>query len=129
MTKVMFILYVSDQLRSRVFYAAVLGREPALDLPGMTEFMLTDDSSLGLMPEAGVKRMLGDSLPDPASAKGVPRAELYLHVDNLAEAHARSLTNGGREIKPPTPMAWGDRVAYSLDPDGHVLALAETQEG
>ncbi len=36
----MFILYVSDQQVSRDFYAAGLGLEPVLDVPGMTEFNL-----------------------------------------------------------------------------------------
>jgi catechol 2,3-dioxygenase-like lactoylglutathione lyase family enzyme len=33
-----FILYVADPLVSRTFYTAVLGTEPVLDVPGMTEF-------------------------------------------------------------------------------------------
>jgi catechol 2,3-dioxygenase-like lactoylglutathione lyase family enzyme len=48
----MFILYVRDQQTSRDFYARTLGLEPVLDVPGMTEFQLTDSAILGLMPEA-----------------------------------------------------------------------------
>ena len=55
----MFILYVSDQQVSRDFYAAVLGQEPILDVPGMTEFNLPDGSTLGLMPEAGIQKPKG----------------------------------------------------------------------
>jgi catechol 2,3-dioxygenase-like lactoylglutathione lyase family enzyme len=49
--KIMTILYVADQKRSRDFYRNILGIEPSLDVPGMTEFPLTDNASLGLMPE------------------------------------------------------------------------------
>jgi catechol 2,3-dioxygenase-like lactoylglutathione lyase family enzyme len=120
-----FILYVADQARAAAFYRAALGAEPQLDVPGMTEFDLGGRAVLGLMPEAGVRRLLGNVLPDPASAGGVPRAELYLMVKDAAAGHARALAAGARELSPLLPRDWGHRAAYSLDPDGHVLAFAE----
>jgi uncharacterized glyoxalase superfamily protein PhnB len=122
----MFILYVSDQRRSAEFYARVLGRQAELDVPGMTEFALTAGASLGLMPEAGIKRLLGDRLPDPASASGVPRAELYLRVEDAGASHLRALQHGATELSPLLDRDWGDRVSYCLDPDGHVLAFAQS---
>ena len=119
-----FILYVRDQRDSTRFYATVLGTEPDLQVDGMTEFALSDSTVLGLMPEAGIKRLLGETLPDPSRAHGVPRAELYLVVEDPAACHARALAAGARELSPLAPRDWGHRVAYSLDPDGHVLALA-----
>lgn len=119
-----FILYVKDQQRSVLFYSHVLDRSPALDVPGMTEFELGPGVRLGLMPEAGIKRLLGEVLPDPALAHGKPRAEIYLHVADPAAFHRRALQAGARELSPPLPRDWGDVVAYSLDPDGHVLAFA-----
>ena len=121
----LFILYGRDPARSRSFYAAVLERDPALDVPGMTEFVLDGGASLGLMPEAGIARLLGPALPDPAPGNGIPRAELYLPVADAAAAHARALESGAREVSPLAERGWGHRVAYSLDPDGHVLAFAE----
>jgi len=118
------ILYVADQKRSARFYAAALARTPRLDVPGMTEFDLGGGAVLGLMPAAGIKRLLGDALPDPAAASGVPRAELYLLVDDPAAAHRRALDAGARELSPLGPRGWGHDAAYSLDPDGHVLAFA-----
>ncbi|MBL8955369.1 MAG: hypothetical protein JNK82_31635 [Myxococcaceae bacterium] len=118
------ILYVADQARSTAFYAAVLARKPRLDVPGMTEFELEGGSILGLMPEAGIKRLLGAALPDPASARGIPRAELYLKGTGAAAFHVRALAAGALELSPPLLRDWGDFVAYSLDPDGHVLAFA-----
>lgn len=123
-----FILYVSDQGRSRDFYSAALGFAPVLDVPGMTEFELQDGCVLGLMPEEGIKRLLGAELPDPSSARGIPRAELYLVVDGAAEYHRRALGAGARELSPLLPRDWGHRAAYSLDPDGHVLSFAEMVE-
>jgi catechol 2,3-dioxygenase-like lactoylglutathione lyase family enzyme len=120
----LFVLYVADQRRSAAFYAAVLDRQPRLDVPGMTEFHLPGGGALGLMPEAGIKRLLGAALPDPARANGVPRAELYLRVENPDAFHTRALNAGARELSPLTARDWGDEAVYSLDPDGHVLAFA-----
>lgn len=121
------ILYVADQARSAAFYARVLHCAPSLDVPGMTEFRLSAACVLGLMPEAGIKRLLGSRLPDPAQGAGIPRAELYLRVANALEYHRRALEAGAIELSEPRDRDWGDRVAYALDPDGHVLAFAEKQ--
>lgn len=69
-------------------------------------------------------RLLGDRLPDPAAAAGIPRAELYLFVSDPARYHARALECGASELSEPAPRGWGDVAAYVLDPDGHVLAFA-----
>lgn len=121
----LFVLYVADQAASRDFYARVLDRAPQLDVPGMTEFALADGAALGLMPRAGIRRLLGPALPDPAQAAGVPRAELYLRVLDAASHHARALAAGAVELAPLASRDWGEAVAYALDPDGHVLAFAE----
>jgi uncharacterized protein len=120
-----FILYVADQARATAFYAAALDLAPTLDVPGMTEFELGGDAVLGLMPVAGICRLLGEALPDPAAATGVPRAELYVLVADAAIAYARALVAGAREMSPVQPRDWGDRVGYALDLDGHVLAFAQ----
>lgn len=122
--KAHFILYVSDQQAASRFYEKVLGKRPRLDVPGMTEFDLSEGGVLGLMPEAGIKRLLGDKLPDPARAAGVPRAELYLITEDPAGHHRRALENGAKELSPLTLRDWGHEAAYSIDPDGHVLAFA-----
>ena len=119
-----FILYVRDQRASAAFYRDALGIDPRLDVLGMTEFELAGGTVLGLMPEAGIRRLIGSELPDPAQATGIPRAELYLRVDDPEACHQRALHGGGRELSPVQPRNWGDRAGYLLDRDGHVLAFA-----
>ena len=119
-----FILYVVDQSRATAFYAAVLAAAPRLDVPGMTEFDLPGGAVLGLMPEAAIERLLAPTLPSPSAARGVPRAELYLVGADAANCHARALAAGAVELSPLSLRPWGHRAAYSLDPDGHVLAFA-----
>jgi len=119
-----FILLVDDQTASTTFYSAVLDLTPRLNVPGMTEFDLPGGGILGLMPVAGIRRLLGDPLPDPSGAHGVPRAELYLTHPDADLCHKRSLEAGAVELSPMVARDWGDFAAYSLDPDGHVLAFA-----
>jgi uncharacterized protein len=126
--KAHFILYVSDQQRSRDFYRAVLQIEPYLDVDGISEFELAPDCILGVMPAAGIKRILGDALPDPAQADGIPRTEIYLQLEDPQSYHDRALANGARELSPLLLRNWGEEVAYCLDPDGHVVAFATTSK-
>lgn len=118
------ILFVADQARAASFYAHVLGAVPILDVPGMTEFSLSDGCVLGLMPEQGIKRLLGDTLPDPPFQTGSPRAELYLVVDDPEALHRRAIEAGAVELSGFEVRSWGHRVAYTLDPDGYVVAFA-----
>lgn len=120
-----FILYVSDQRKSSVFYQNVLDQEPTLDVDGMTEFTLNDGAVLGLMPEAGIKRLLGEIIKDPKDGRGVPRAELYLLVDEPQSYYERALANGARALSPLKKRTWGDLASYCEDPDGHILAFAK----
>jgi len=122
--KANLILYVKSQEQSTKFYATVLGLMPTLDVPGMTEFELNDGCILGLMPERGIKRLLGETLPDPEQGNGVPRAEIYLKVDDPRVYHERAIKMGAKELSGVMRRDWGDIVAYALDPDGHVVAFA-----
>ena len=118
-----FILYVRDQARSARFWTHVLGLEPRLDVPGMTEFELTQGCVLGLMPEPSIAKLLPDLRPSPVGAEAA-RAELYLVVDDPAGHHGRALEAGALEQSPLQLRSWGHAAAYSTDLDGHVLAFA-----
>ncbi len=127
-----FILYVADQAASARFWTAVLDRAPRLDAPGMTEFELGEGAVLGLMPLAGIRRLLGDALPaaeagPDATVADAPRAELYLVREDADACHARALAAGARELSPMRARDWGHEVAYALDADGHVLACARAR--
>ena len=119
-----FILYVSDQKSSSEFYAHTLAIAPELDVPGMTEFKLNDNTILGLMPTASATRLLGFDV-QPSTT---PAAEIYLIVDSPDEFHARAMAAGAREISPLLLRDWGHSVSYCLDPDGHVVAFAKTDQ-
>ena len=119
-----FILYVSDQARAAAFYRKALALDPSLDVPGMSEFRLGPDCVLGLMPEAGVRRLLAPAIRDPASAGGVPRCEVYLVVDSPRTYMERAVALGAKVLGPVAARDWGHEAGYCEDPDGHVLAFA-----
>lgn len=119
-----FILYVSDKSLSTEFYTRVLGYPARLNVSGMTEFDLASGLVLGLMPNPGIKRLLADGIPDPEAGAGIPRAELYLLMDDTAGCHARALVAGARELSAVQQRDWGREAGYLSDPDGHVLAFA-----
>jgi catechol 2,3-dioxygenase-like lactoylglutathione lyase family enzyme len=122
----MFIFYVSDLEKSKKFYEILLGYKPKLDVPGMTEFQLFDSVSLGLMPEDGIMKVLDNKIPHPALAKGIPRSELYLFVDQPDEYYFRLISAGGTGISKAEVRNWGDYVAYGSDLDGNILAFASS---
>lgn len=119
------ILYVSDQKRSMEFYRKIFRKSPELDVPGMTEFIISKNCKLGLMPNNGIARILGDKTPHPASGSGIPRCELYLHVDDIQLEYDNAVESGAVLISPIAERNWGDTVCYFSDPDGHIIAFAE----
>lgn len=119
------ILFVADQARSTEFYSRVLDDEPNLNVPGMTEFRVAPGAVLGLMPRTSAKRLFADKVTIAGEGDVSKSAEFYLLVDDAAAYIQRALEAGAREISPLTLRDWGHRAGYSLDPDGHVVALAE----
>jgi lactoylglutathione lyase len=124
--QVEFILYVTDQSRSTTFYSALLGTQPVLNVPGMSEFNL-GGCKLGLMPESGIARIITPVLRHPSDARGAPRCELYLLVEDLDDATGRALAAGALVVNGAADRDWGHCVAYFADPDGHVIALAQAK--
>ncbi len=127
MKEIEFILYVSNQSISKTFYENLFQIKPSLDIPGMTEFQLSKNVKLGLMPENGIAKILRSALPHPCEGNGIPRCELYLKVTGASNYIKRSLANGALIISELQPRDWGDTVGYIADPDGHVIAFAEKQ--
>ena len=120
-----FILYVADQEKSKCFYEQLLNVKSSLHVPGMTEFQLSESTKLGLMPENGIAKILGNATPHPNTGNGIPRCEIYLKVKNANEYIARGLKLGALSISPMQQRDWGDKVGYIADADGHVIAFAE----
>lgn len=119
------ILYVSNQQASAEFYEKIFRQKPTLNVPGMTEFKLADNCKLGLMPNNGIAKILGDKTPHPEKGNGIPRCELYLYVDDIYLEFENAMKGGARLISAIENRNWGDKACYFADPDGHIIAFAE----
>lgn len=119
------ILYVADQESSTEFYQQLFRKNPDLHVTGMTEFKLSDQVKLGLMPNSGIAKILLDKTPNPATGTGIPRCELYLHFEDIQLEFENALNCGAKLISPILDRDWGDRACYFADPDGHIIAFAE----
>ncbi|SMO64801.1 Glyoxalase-like domain-containing protein [Saccharicrinis carchari] len=119
------ILYVNDQEVSCRFYQKIFRREADLHVPGMTEFNLAPHCKIGLMPNKGIANLLGKHIPHPTLGTGIPRCELYLHVEDIELEFDNAVKCGATLISPILERNWGDRACYFSDPDGHIIAFAE----
>lgn len=119
------ILYVADQEKSKHFYSRILNQQPSLDVPGMTEFSLSDNLKLGLMPNNGIAKIITPVMRHPSEGSEIPRCELYLLVEDIELVFENALKTGAKEISKIASRDWGDRVGYLADFDGHVIAFAE----
>ena len=119
------ILYVSNQQQSTDFYSKLFRKEPDLKVPGMTEFNISTNCKIGLMPNDGIAKTLGDKTPHPNSGNGIPRCELYFYVENIQLEFENAIKSGAKLISPIEDRNWGDKVCYFADMDGHVIAFAE----
>lgn len=121
-----FILYVKDQKISRDFYSLLLGQEPSLDVIGMTEFQLGNGHKLGLMPAAGIKKLLKDKIQTAENNNFTSKCELYIMTPSANDFCKRAVAAGAVELSGMKKRNWGDSVAYYSDPDGHVIAIAQS---
>lgn len=119
------IFYVNDQETSSKFYQDIFRKIPDLNVPGMTEFILSDNCKIGLMPNKGIAKILGNKTPHPDKGIGIPRCELYFYVDNIELEFENAIKSGATLISEIIARDWGDKVCYFSDPDGHILAFAE----
>lgn len=123
--QVEIILYVSRQDVSAAFYQKIFRKLPDLNVPGMTEFAISESCKVGIMPNDGIAKILAGKTLHPESGTGIPRCELYLYVDDIQLEFQHALESGAMLVSPVMDRNWGDRVCYFADPDGHIIAFAE----
>lgn len=119
------ILYVSDQEKSMQFYEKLFRVSPDLHVQGMTEFRLSENCKLGLMPNNGIAKILSDKTPHPTTGNGIPRCELYFNVDDVEYEFQHALNIGATLISEIEVRSWNEKVCYFADNDGHIIAFAE----
>lgn len=119
------ILYVKDQKESSEFYQMIFRKLPDLDVPGMTEFQISENCKIGLMPFKNIAKILNNEMPHPDKGRGIPRCELYFYVDNIQLEFDNAQKAKAKLISPIENRDWGDKVCYFSDLDGYIIAFAE----
>ena len=123
--KTYFIIYVDDFDKTKLFYELLFNNKPEIDEPGMCEFKLPNGFKLGIMPSSSLEKLFGEEFLEQRDRKSLPKIELYFQIEKAKDFHQRAIQLGATEIKKFTKMDWGEKVAYSLNHDGHILAFAE----
>ncbi|MCU1726966.1 VOC family protein [Pseudomonas sp. 7P_10.2_Bac1] len=112
----LFVLYVADAARSRVFYEQLLQKAPTSDFPFFVSFELSNHSHLGLWSEQAANFQSGGS---------GHRMEVGFLVDTeaLVEAAYQRWQALGIAIEQPLARAVFGLTFVGLDPDGHRLRV------
>jgi lactoylglutathione lyase len=116
------VLYARDVERVAGFYGR-LGFEEHFRLPDETGAagyiaLRRGAAELGVTTEAS-PRLLAGVEPGPG-----PRHELFVYVDDVDATFAQLRDAGCTTLREPSDMPWGERLAFVLDPEGNVVALA-----
>jgi PhnB protein len=62
------------------------------------------------------------------SHDGSTPVALYVYVEDVDETLERAISHGARLLMPAANQPWGDRIAWFLDPAGHVWTVATRVE-
>lgn len=121
------VLYASNVEHVAAFYAA-LGFVEHFRMPqpdGSAGFigMRREDAEVAVTTEASPRQLAGVE-PGPG-----PRHELFVYVTDLVAAVEAARVGGGRVLKEPADMPWGERLAYVADPEGNIVTLAAAGRG
>jgi lactoylglutathione lyase len=113
------ILYVRDMVASIAFYRDVIGLPFKFRQATYAEFA-TEGTKFALFERSAVPELIGRPV-----IEGGPTGEVAFVVDDV-DAEAERLGGAGvRVLSPPTDRPWGHRTLYVLDPDDHVVELAQ----
>ena len=121
------ILAVADVGRAVTFYETAFGwsRNRRIDYSNYVELHLPEGGTLGLYERSGFAEEVGGE-PAALADGAVSPAYLYVRVDDVDDAVERLEAAGARPLSPLLDRSWGERAAWFADPDGHVVAVAQT---
>jgi catechol 2,3-dioxygenase-like lactoylglutathione lyase family enzyme len=116
------MIIVADIAKSKQFYISVLSQEITLDLGSYVVF-----EGFSMMSREQWNTLTNDALISPCDMGH--NFEMYFEENDLDD-FARRL-DGYSDIKKFTPLGaapWGQRTIRFLDPDNHVVEVAESME-
>ena len=92
-----------------------------------------DGNAAHAMMILGPARLLIDS-EWPGLTSRAPRSDgtssvvIYVYVENVDKTVERAVAAGAKILRPVENQLWGDRIAWVMDPEGHVWTVATRAE-
>lgn len=105
-----------------VFGAVDLGSRPGTD--GTTAHALISIGPAMVMIDAEWPGGFGRA-PQRDGTSGVV---IYIYVENVDQSIDRAVSRGAKLLMPLADQFWGDRIAWIMDPEGHVWTVASRIE-
>ncbi|HEY3210925.1 MAG TPA: VOC family protein [Actinomycetota bacterium] len=116
------ILYVRDLERSISYYRDVIGLPFKFSESGYAEFA-TDGTKFALFERARLPQLIGRE-----GTEGEATMEVAFLVEDVDREANRLRQAGVTGLSGPVDRPWGQRTFHLLDPDGHVVELAQELE-
>jgi lactoylglutathione lyase len=116
------VIVVQDLDRALHFYCEVLGM-PLGHRSGSFAQLATGVTRVALFERPAMAATLGRELEAPSP--DAPGFELGFKVEDCDAAYDELVSGGATPAVPPTDRTWGQRTAYVVDPDGHLVELAQ----
>jgi predicted enzyme related to lactoylglutathione lyase len=124
---VQVVLAVSDLGRSLDFYERTFDwpRNERIDYSDYVELLPPDGGAVGLFETGGYSQLVGADAALVPHGRVAP-AYVYVRVPDVEATATRLEEAGGRPLSPLAPRSWGDEAAWLADPDGNVIAVAQS---
>jgi predicted enzyme related to lactoylglutathione lyase len=122
------VFAVSDLTRSVDFYERAFGwpRNEQIDYTNYVELLSPDGGAIGLFESDGFAELVGASSAAIPQGRVAP-AYAYIRVEDVEASAARVAAAGGRPLSPLAHRSWGEVAAWFADPDGNVVAVAQSR--
>ena len=122
------ILAVTDVSRSVEFYERAFGwpRNERINYQNYVELLPPDGGALGLYNRDGYASEVGAEPANVAADGKVSPAYVYVRVEDVEATVATVEASGARLLSPLADRSWGERAAWFADPDGNVIAVAQS---
>ena len=120
------IFAVDDVRRAAAFYQGVFGwpRNERIDYREYVE-LHSPDGTLGLCERGTYARLTGATPMTPTNGDVSP-AYLYVRVPDVRKVIGNLDAAGARPLSPLAARSWGEEAAWFADPDGNVVAVAQS---
>jgi len=119
-------LFVADVPRALAFYEAAFGLTASfVHESGQYAELATGVTRLSLSAHALARDVVGIPHAEPSRDRPPPPLEIAFGVDDVAASYARAVAAGAVVVRSPTPMPWGQTVAYLRDVDGVLVSLVQ----